>query len=215
MQHAYVGEHGGELIDMVDLTIGKDIGHVSFPPIPRQAGGVTAAAAIRRRWRGECGIAVCDVEWRAVEGGGRECGARPADVITRPTTTSTTNLFGYAGDRWLASQRQFRDRDVGGNGRDFFTMGTPMLYRRVVFVYGQIQSFFCLFRRTGAEAEFALGGLYESFADGAGWWWRILQRPRGAAECAATRRSIRVDFVSAEYSGAAKCDDWPTTDAPG
>src|ERR1035438_1266815 len=39
----YVANTGGELIDIVNLTIGQDIGHISFPPIPRQAGGVTAA----------------------------------------------------------------------------------------------------------------------------------------------------------------------------
>ncbi len=38
----YVASAGGELIDMVDLNLEQDTGHINFPPIPRQAGGSSA-----------------------------------------------------------------------------------------------------------------------------------------------------------------------------
>ena len=38
----YVASTGGELISIVDLTLDLVTGHVNFPPIPRQAGAITA-----------------------------------------------------------------------------------------------------------------------------------------------------------------------------
>ena len=69
----YVASTGGELIDMVNLNIGKDIGHISFPPIPRQAGGQTAALFYPQAMAvGSGRPGVRDVERRPMEGDRRE-----------------------------------------------------------------------------------------------------------------------------------------------
>lgn len=44
----FVGNTGGESIAIVDLTVGKVVDQVQFPPYPRQAGGNTAALVFPR-----------------------------------------------------------------------------------------------------------------------------------------------------------------------
>jgi DNA-binding beta-propeller fold protein YncE len=87
----YVASTGGELIDIVDLNVNKDIGHVNFPPIPRQAGGVTAALlypeAMAASQNSLQFVMSNGGQWSVIGG---TAVPRAADTLTRQTNSSNT-----------------------------------------------------------------------------------------------------------------------------
>lgn len=87
----YVASTGGELIDIVDLNVNKDIGHVNFPPIPRQAGGVTAALLYPQSMAASQNnlqfVMSNGGQWSVIGG---TAVPRAADTLTRQTNNSNT-----------------------------------------------------------------------------------------------------------------------------
>jgi YVTN family beta-propeller protein len=87
----YVASTGGELIDIVDLNVNKDIGHVNFPPIPRQAGGVTAALLYPQAMAASQNslqfVMSNGGQWSVIGG---TAVPRAADTLTRQTNNSNT-----------------------------------------------------------------------------------------------------------------------------
>ena len=161
----YVASNGGELIDIVDLTIGKDVGHINFPPLPRQAGGATAALAYPQAMAlGNAGLqfvmatsATVATQWKVVGGNAIP---RPADVITKPTATSATNTF-TAPVTMLASPDNTRILTLGANGSAFLYDANADAYIAAASLFpGTIQSFFGPLSAGPAQSWFALGGLY-------------------------------------------------------
>lgn len=79
----YVGNTGGESIGIVDLTIGKVVDQVQFPPYPRQAGGNTAALVFPRTLAmGAFGLQFImsnGTQWKLV---GNQATVRLSDSIT-------------------------------------------------------------------------------------------------------------------------------------
>src|SRR5262249_7054887 len=85
----YVASTGGGLIDFVDLNLQQDVGHINFPPIPRQAGGLTAALLYPQAMAvGLSGIEFAmsnGSQWKVVAG---TAVPRPTDSVT-PTLLAT------------------------------------------------------------------------------------------------------------------------------
>jgi YVTN family beta-propeller protein len=164
----YVASNGGELIEIVDLTIGKDVGHINFPPIPRQAGGTTAALAYPQAMAlGNAGLqfvmlsGTTATQWKVIAG---NAVPRPADTITRPTATSTVNTF-TSPVTMLASPDNSRIITLGGNGAAFLYDGNADAYVSAALLFPgtgqtQIQSFFGPLSSGPAQSWFSLGGLY-------------------------------------------------------
>ena len=157
----YVASTGGELIDIVDLNLGKDVGHINFPPIPRQAGGNTAALLYPQAMAvGNAGLQFVmsnGGQWKVVAGNAIP---RAADVITRPNANSTTNLFSTP-VTMLASPDNTRIVTLGGNGSAFLYDANADAYVGAGFLFGgQIQSFYGPLSAGPAQSWFALGGLY-------------------------------------------------------
>jgi YVTN family beta-propeller protein len=86
----YVASNGGELIDIVDLTLQLDVGHIGFPPIPRQAGGTTAALLYPQALAaGQYGVEFVmsnGSQWKVVGG---TAVPRPADSVTVQSSGSS------------------------------------------------------------------------------------------------------------------------------
>jgi YVTN family beta-propeller protein len=157
----YVAGNGGELIDIVDLTIGKDVGHIGFPPIPRQAGGVTAALLYPQAMAmGNAGLQFVmsnGSQWKVIAG---NAVPRFADTLTKPTATSTTNLF-TTPVTMLASQDNSRIVTLSGNFSAYLYDANADAYIAAALLYsGQIQSFFGPLAAGPSQSWFAAGGLY-------------------------------------------------------
>jgi YVTN family beta-propeller protein len=162
----YVASNGGELIDMVDLTINKDIGHVNFPPLPRQAGGVTATLLYPQA----LAVANSGLEFLMSNGGQWKVIAgtavpRPADVITRPTPTATNNLIATPTAATMqASQDNARILTLSGNGTAFLYDASTDAYIASAGLFGTnntaIQSFYGPLSAGPFQTWYALGGLY-------------------------------------------------------
>ncbi|MES1257688.1 MAG: hypothetical protein ABUS51_04630 [Acidobacteriota bacterium] len=154
----YVASSGGELIDIVDLTIGRDIGHIAFPPIPRQAGGVTAALLFPQAMAlGNGGLQFVmsnGTQWKVIGG---NAVPRPADTLTR---TGATNSF-TTPVTMLASPDNSRILTLAGNGSGYlYDAGADAYIAAASLFTGQIQSYFGPLASGPAQSWYALGGLF-------------------------------------------------------
>jgi YVTN family beta-propeller protein len=90
----YVASTGGELIDIVDLNLQEDVGHINFPPIPRQAGGLTAALlypqALAAGLDGLEFVMSNGGQWKVVGG---TAVPRPSDSITPSLLATPVNML--------------------------------------------------------------------------------------------------------------------------
>ncbi len=150
----YVASNGGELIDIVDLTIGKDVGHVNFPPIPRQAGGVTAALLYPMAMAmGNSGLEFVmsnGGQWKVVGGNAipRTVGALTPTVFTTPVTM-------------LAAPDNTRILTLAGNGSAYLYDAAADSYIAASTLFANpIQGFFGPLSAGTGQAWYALGGLY-------------------------------------------------------
>ena len=153
----YVASNGGELIDMVNLTIGTDVGHVSLPAIPRQAGGQTGAVyypmAMAIGSEGLNFISSSGAQWKVIGG---TAIPRPANTAVIPTTLPVPINM-------LASPDNSTIVTLAGT-----TSGTAYLYQASTDSYiasnalftTPIQSFFGPMAIGPGEGWYTLGGLY-------------------------------------------------------
>jgi len=165
----YVADTGAELINIVDLTIGKYVGNINLPPLPRQAGG-TAAALL---YPETLAVGLYGLEFVMSNGGqwkvvGGTAVPRPIDTVT--TTSTTSNALGFAATtriNMLASP----------DGRYIITLagpaatGTAYLYDAASDAYvgsqllftstpTAIQGFYGPLGAGPAQSYFTVGGLY-------------------------------------------------------
>ncbi|HXJ44741.1 MAG TPA: hypothetical protein VNH18_35975, partial [Bryobacteraceae bacterium] len=155
----FVASTGGELIDMIDLTINKDVGHVNFPPIPRQAGGITAALLYPQAMAmGNSGLEFVmsnGGQWKVVGG---NAVPRAADTLTR--TAGGTNILPIP-VTMLAAPDNSRIVTLGGNGAAYLYDAAADSYIAAGTLFPpQIQGFFGPLAAGAGQAWYALGGLY-------------------------------------------------------
>ncbi len=90
-RYLYVGSSGGELISIVDLNVNTVIGTVSYPPLPRQAGGATAALitplTLAMGTYGLQFIMSNGTQWEVV---GNVAQPRAPDTVTKQTNNTNT-----------------------------------------------------------------------------------------------------------------------------
>jgi len=138
--------------------------HVSFPPLPRQAGGVTAALLYPQAMAlGNAGLQFVlsnGGQWKVVGG---NAVPRATDVITKPTATATVNTFSTP-VTMLASQDNSKIVTLGGNGSGFLYDANSDAYIAAAFLFGtnntQIQSYYGPIAAGPAQSWFSLGGLF-------------------------------------------------------
>ena len=156
----YVANTGGELIDMVDLTINRDIGHIGFPPIPRQAAGQTAALlypqAMAVANAGLQFVMSNGTQWKVVAG---TAVPRPADTVTRNAANTNNTLSTPV--TMLASPDYTRILTLGGNGNGYLYDAAADTYISQAQLFpAPIQSFFGPLSAGPLQSWYALGGLY-------------------------------------------------------
>jgi len=167
----YVAGAGGELIDIVDLNLQQDVGHVNFPPIPRQAGGTTAAlyypsamamgsAALQfvmsngTQWD----VAINCSSASQCANGGTTAAPRAADTVT--LQTNGTNTF-TTPVTMLASPDSQNIVTLAGNGYAYAYNAAADAYVAAGLLFGPpIQGVFGPLGAAGAQAYLTLGGLF-------------------------------------------------------
>jgi hypothetical protein len=167
----YVAGAGGELIDIVDLNLQQDVGHVNFPPIPRQAGGTTAAlyypsamamgsAALQfvmsngTQWD----VAINCSTASQCANGGTTAVPRAADTVT--LQTNGTNTFPTPVNM-LASPDNQNIVTLAGNGYAYAYNAAADAYVSGGLLFGPpIQGVFGPLGAAGAQAYLTLGGLF-------------------------------------------------------
>jgi YVTN family beta-propeller protein len=161
----FVANSGTELIDIVDLTIGKDIGHVGFPPIPRQAGGTTAALLFPE----SLAVGVEGLEFVMSNGGqwkvvGGTAIPRPADTITQ--STAGNNLLSVSATThisMLSSPDNQYIVTLAGNGSTYLYQAITDAYVSTANLFPTppgIQGFFGPLGAGPAQSWFTIAGLY-------------------------------------------------------
>ncbi len=158
----YVAGTGGELIDMVDLTIQQDIGHISFPAIPRQAAGQTEALYYPQAMAvGSDGLEFImsnGGQWKVIAG---TAIPRPADPIAVNGTSS--NLATPV--TMLASADSSSIVTLAGNGIAYLYQASTDDYVASNLLFsGTIQSFYGPTAAGPSESYFAINGLYTNGA---------------------------------------------------
>ncbi len=154
----YVASTGGELIDMVNLTIGRDVGHISFPAIPRQAAGQTAALFYPQALAvGSAGLEFImsnGTQWRVMAG---VAIPRAADPIAKNGTSNSLSTP----VAMLASGDNTNIVTLGGNGIAYLYQASTDAYVASNLLFsGTITSFYGPISAGPSQSYFALGGLY-------------------------------------------------------
>ncbi len=159
----YVANTGAELIDIVDLTIGKDVGHVGFPPIPRQAGGTTAALLFPQT----LAVGLYGLEFVMSNGGqwkvvGGTAIPRPVDTVTQQANGSS--LLSVAGNtriNMLSSPDNRYIVTLAGNGNSYLYDAASDAYVSSALLFpAPIQGFFGPLGAGPAQSYVTLGGLF-------------------------------------------------------
>jgi YVTN family beta-propeller protein len=155
----YVASNGGELIDMVNLNIQKDVGHISFPPLPRQAGGQTAALyypqALAVGSEGVEFVMSNGGQWKVIGGNAIP---RPVDTVTKAASGSSLLATPVS---MLASADNSFIVTLGGGGVAYLYQASTDAYVAANQLFPTpIQSFFGPMAAGPSESWFALGGLF-------------------------------------------------------
>ena len=150
----YVASSGGELIDIVDLTIGKDVGHINFPPIPRQAGGQTAALLY------PMAMAMSNSGLQFVMSNGGQWKVVGGTAVPRTVGAVTPTLFSVPATM-LASADYTRILTLANNGAAYVYDAASDSYIASSALFATpIQGFFGPLSAGPGQAWYALGGLY-------------------------------------------------------
>jgi YVTN family beta-propeller protein len=160
----YVASTGGELISIVDLTIGVVTGHVNFPPLPRQAGGLTATLlypqALAVGLYGLEFVMSNGGQWKVVGGN-----AVPRTIDTVTTTSTTSNQFSVTATTRVNMISSPDSRYIltlaGNNGTAYLYDGASDAYIGSAFLFtNPIQGFYGPLGAGTAQTYFTLGALY-------------------------------------------------------
>jgi hypothetical protein len=154
-----VASTGGELIDIVDLNVGKDIGHVNFPPIPRQAGGVTAALLYPQAMAASQNslqfVMSNGGQWSVIGG---TAVPRAADTLTRQANNSNTLPTPVT---MLATPDNSKILTLAGNGSAYLYDAPANSYLASATLFAApIQGFFGPLSGGPTQSYLTLGGLY-------------------------------------------------------
>ena len=155
----YVASTGGELIDIVDLNVGKDVGHVNFPPIPRQAGGVTAALifpyAMAASQNNLQFVMSNGTQWSVIGG---TAVPRAADTVTRQANGA--NTIGIPATM-LATPDNSRIVTLAANGAAYlYDASTNSYLAGAALFAAPVQGFFGPLGGGPSQSYLTLGGLY-------------------------------------------------------
>ena len=165
----YVANTGGELIDRVDLNLGKTVGKINLPPLPRQAAGLTAALfypqTLAMGLDGLQFVLSNGSQWKVVAG---TAIPRPADTVT--LQAAGNNLLPVTANtriNMLASPDNRNIITLAGNGNN----GIAYLYDAAAGTYvssallfggtgNNIQGFYGPLSAGPDQSYFTLGGLF-------------------------------------------------------
>ena len=155
----YVASAGGELIDMVNLLVGKDVGHISFPAIPRQAAGQTEALyypqAMAMGSEGLEFVMSNGGQWKVIAGAAVP---RAADTVTRSAAgssllTAPVNMLASSDGSYIVTL-------AGGGIAYLYQASTDSYISANTLFAAPIQSFFGPLSLGPSQSWFSLGGLY-------------------------------------------------------
>lgn len=157
-RYLYVGSGGGELISIVDLNVNQVIGTVSYPPLPRQAGGATAAlitpTTLAMGTFGLQFIMSNGTQWSVL---GNVATPRPSDSATKQgNNTNTIPSPAYM----LNSQDGQTILTLGSNGTGYLYNGLSDAYVATRAMFGNpIQSFYGPLSVSNTQDYILAGGL--------------------------------------------------------
>ena len=157
-RYLYVGSGGGELISIVDLNVNQVIGTVSYPPLPRQAGGATAAlitpTTLAMGTFGLQFIMSNGTQWSVL---GNVATPRPSDSATKQgNNTNTIPSPAYM----LNSQDGQTILRLGSNGTGYLYNGLSDTYVATRAMFGNpIQSFYGPLSVSNTQDYILAGGL--------------------------------------------------------
>jgi len=154
----YVAGNGGELVDMVNLTISQDVGHIGLPPLPRQAGGQTATlyypTALAVGQEGLNFVMSSGTQWKVVAGAAVP---RPANTAVIPTTlTAPINMLASPDNSTIVTLSP----TSSGASAYLYQASTDTYIASSALFATPIQSFFGPMAIGAGEGWYALGGLY-------------------------------------------------------
>ena len=155
----YVASNGGELIDIVDLNLQLDVGHIGFPPIPRQAGGTTAALlypqALAAGLYGLDFVMSNGSQWKVVGG---TAVPRPADSITASASGSALLSTPV---NMLASPDAANIVTLAGNGNAYLYQAASDAYVANALLFSApIQGVYGPLSAGSQSSYLTLGGLF-------------------------------------------------------
>lgn len=155
----YVASTGGELIDIVDLNLQRDTGHISFPPIPRQAGGTSAVLLYPQAMAtGLFGLEFVmsnGTQWRVIGGNAVPRAADPVTLQSNNTNTFATpvNMLGSPDNQSIVT--------LAGNGYAYLYTGASGSYVSGSLLFpAPVQGFYGPLTAGSSQSYLALGGLY-------------------------------------------------------
>jgi len=166
----YVAGTGGELIDIVSLNLLQDTGHISFPPIPRQAGGSTAAllypAAVAMGLNGLEFVMSNGTQWAAPIQ--FNClSSCPASIVAAPRAADTVTAQTNGTNTLTTPVNMLSSPDgqtivtLAGNGNAYVYNGSADAYVASGLLFPTpIQGFYGPLGADPAHTYLTLGGLY-------------------------------------------------------
>jgi DNA-binding beta-propeller fold protein YncE len=171
----YVASLGSELIHIVDLTIGLDVGRINFPPLPRQVGGTTATTPAPLVYPQALAVGLNGLEfvmsngsqWKVVGG---TAIPRPIDTVTTTSTTSNSfpnstttrlNMLASSDNRYILA---LAGAGTTGSTSAYLYDATNDVYLSSAALFGgtisTIQGYYGPVAIGPSQAYFAIGGLF-------------------------------------------------------
>ena len=165
----FVASTGSELIDQIDLILGKAVGKINFPPLPRQAGGQTAAL----NYPQALAVGLDGLEFVMSNGGqwkvvGGTAIPRAADTVT--LQASGNNLLPVSANTRITMLASPDFRNIitlasnGNNGTAYLYDAASEAYVASALLFGgtgnTIQGFFGPLSASPGQSFFTLGGLF-------------------------------------------------------
>ena len=161
----YVSSTGGELISIVDLNIGAVTGHINLPPLPRQAGAITAPLvypqALAVGYYGLEFVMSNGGQWKVVAGNAIP---RPIDNVTTTSTTSNAlsnstttriNMISSPDNRYILT--------LTGNGNAYLYDANADAYVANAFLFTSTPApagFYGPMSAGAAQTYFTLNGIF-------------------------------------------------------
>ena len=163
----YVATMGSELIHMINLTLGQDVGVISFPPLPRQTGGTTTTTSSPLVYPQALAVGLNGLEFAMSDGTQWKVVAntaipRPIDPVV--TTSTTSNAFTVSTTtrlNMLAAADFSKILVLAETGTAYLYDASADQYLTNAALFPTpIQGFFGPLAIGPSEAYYALGGLF-------------------------------------------------------